>query len=385
MGKSKAKIRKICVVTGNRSEYSKLKPVMRAIKKNPKLKLILIVTASHLLDDFGKTINAIRDDGFKINAVARTIAAGEDLISMAKSVGLCALEIPTLLSLYKPDMVFVSGDRFDILGTVVSAAFMNIPIAHMEGGETTGSIDESIRHAITKLAHIHFPATAKSAERIIKMGERPDMVFNVGCSAVDIILSKKNKPRSEIYRKYNLDKNKPFLIVVQHPVTTEYQYCRQQIRETLKAISELKIKTIMLFPNVDAGSKDMVREIRLFDIAKKLGHVTMGKNIVFEDYISLLAKATCMVGNSSSGIRESCYFGTPTINIGTRQNGRERGKNVINVGYDKAEIKKAILKSIQHGKYPPEYIYGKGNTSKKIVNILSTIELDNIIQKKITI
>lgn len=386
MKKTKNKIRKICVVTGNRSEYSKLKPVMKAIEKHPRLKLILIVMASHLLDDFGKTINDIRNDGFKINAIAQTIAAGEDLTSMVKSVGLCALETPTLLNLYKPDIVLISGDRFEALGVAISAAFMNIPLAHLEGGEITGAIDESIRHTITKLAHIHFPATAKSAERIIKMGEKQNMVFNVGSSCIDIILSKKTWPITQkIYKKYNLNKNEPFLIVIQHPVTTEYRYCRQQIRETLKAISELKIKTVMLYPNVDAGSKDIVREIRLSDRNKKLNHVCLTKHIIFENYIPLLAKAACIVGNSSSGIRESCYFGTPAINIGTRQNGRERGKNVINVGYNKTEIKKAILKSIQHGKYPPEYIYGKGNASKKIVKILSTIKLDNIIQKKINI
>jgi len=385
MEQHRKSIRKICIVTGNRSEYSKLKFVMKAIEEHPKLELILIVTASHLLDDFGKTVEVIKQDGFKINSIARTVAAGEDLESMVKSVGLCILEAPTLLNLYKPDIVLISGDRFDILGIAISAAFMNIPLAHLEGGETTGAVDESIRHAITKLAHIHFPATVKSAQRIIKMGERPDMVFNVGCPSVDVMLSKMNKSSDEIYKKYNWNKDKPFLLVVQHPLTTEYRDCSQQIRETLEAISELKINTIMLYPNVDAGSKDMVREIRLAGLAKKIDHVILDKNIIFEDYISLLANASCIVGNSSSGIRESCYFGTPAVNIGTRQNRRERGKNVIDVDYNKAEIKGAILECIKHGKYLPEYIYGKGNANQKIVEILSTISLENIVQKEITI
>lgn len=378
--------RKICIVTGNRSEYSKLKSVIKAIIKHPKLELTLIVTASHLLDDFGKTIELIKEDGFKIDAVAGTVVAGEDLISMAKSVGLCTLEMPTLLNLYKPDVVLVTGDRFDILGVVISAVFMNIPLAHMEGGEVTGTIDESVRHAITKLAHIHFPANKKSSERIIKMGEKPEMVFNVGSPAADIILSEKDKPIDEsIFEKYNLDSKKPFLIVAQHPVTTEYEQCREQIRETLEAISELGIKTLMLYPNVDAGSKDMVREMRLADVAGKINNVYPCKNIPFEHYMVLLSKAACFLGNSSSGIRESCYFGTPVVNIGTRQNGRERGKNVVDVRYNKSEIKQAVLNAIEHGKYEPEYIYGTGNSSKKIVDILSTIELNNIIQKKITI
>ncbi len=378
------KIRKICVVTGNRAEYSKLKPVMKEIKKHSNLKLILIVTASHLLDDFGMTIDVIKNDGFKINAVARTVAAGEDLGSMVKSVGLCALEMPTLFDFYKPDVVLITGDRFDILGVAVSAAFMNIPVAHMEGGEVTGSVDESIRHAITKLSHIHFPATKKSAERIVRMGEKAEMVFNVGCPASDIILSQK-KSQNQIYKKYHLSEDKPFLIVIQHPVTTEYDYCKQQIRETLEAIFELKIKTIMLYPNVDAGSKDMVKEIRLFNLAKNIEQLDLYKHILFEDYVSLLSSAACVIGNSSSFIREACYFGTPVVNIGTRQNGREKGNNVINVKHDKDEIKKAVLRCIRHGKYPPQYIYGKGNSAQKITKILSAIKLKNIVQKKITI
>ena len=381
MARRNKKIRKICVVTGNRSEYSKLKPVMRAIKNHPGLKMILIVTASHLLDDFGRTMEIIKKDGFKIDAVSRTIAAGEDLTSMSKSVGLCALEMPTLFNLYNPDIVLVSGDRFDILGVVTSAALMNIPVAHLEGGELSGTVDESIRHAITKLAHIHFPATAESAARIIKMGENKNLVFNVGCPASDVILSL--KPSPGIFKKYQLDEKKPFLMAVQHPVTTEYNFVSRQIGETLGAVNDLGIQTIMLYPNVDAGSKIITREIRLFQEEHKLEHITFYKHIPFEDYISLLSQTACLVGNSSTGIRETCYFGTPTVNIGTRQNARERGKNVIDVNYDKNRIKKAILKSIRHGKYQPEYIYGKGNSAAKIVQVLNTIKLDGIIQRKI--
>ena len=380
MEKHNKKIRKICVVTGNRSEYSKLKPVMKAIKEHPRLKLILIVTASHLLDDFGRTIEIIKKDGFKIDAVSRTIAAGEDLASMSKSVGLCALEMPTLFNLYNPDIVLVSGDRFDILGVVTSAVLMNIPVAHLEGGELSGTVDETIRHAITKLAHIHFPATAKSAARIIKMGERKSLVFNVGCPAADIILSL--KPSSAIFKKYELDRGKPFLMAAQHPVTTEYDFISQQIRETLGAIDDLGMQTIMLYPNVDAGSKEITREIRILEGKNKLKQVAFYKHIPFEDYISLVSKASCFVGNSSTGIRETCYFGTPTVNIGTRQNARERGKNVIDVGHDRNSIKKAIFLSIRHGKYQPEYIYGRGRSSSKIVKILDKIKLDNIIQKR---
>ncbi|MBN1941096.1 MAG: UDP-N-acetylglucosamine 2-epimerase (hydrolyzing) [Candidatus Diapherotrites archaeon] len=376
-------MRKICIVTGNRSEYSRLKSVMQEIKNRPDLELFLIVTASHMLDDFGKTINTIKENGFNVDCVARTIAAGEDPASMAKSLGLCALELPTLFEINKPDVLLIVGDRFDVLGAVTSAALMNIPIAHIQGGEVTGTIDESIRHAITKLSHIHFAATEKSAERVRKMGEKKEHVFNVGCPSADIIKNIELGTREEICEKYRMNPKKPFLILAQHPVTTEYNEVKHQIRETLSAIHELGIQTIMLYPNVDAGSKDSVAEIRKFDMAKKLEHTNKFKHIFFEDFIKLLANAACIVGNSSSGIRESCYFGTPAVNIGTRQNSRERGKNVTDVGYDKEEIKKAILSSIEHGKYKPEYVYGDGGSGKKIAEILAEIDLKGITQKKI--
>ena len=376
-------MRKICVVTGNRSEYSRLKSVMKAIQEHPKLEMILIVTASHLLDDFGKTIDVIKEDGFKIDSVARTIAAGEDLVSMAKSVGLCSLELPTLFYHFEPDVVLIVGDRYDALGAAISAALMNIPLAHIQGGEITGTIDESIRHSITKMAHIHFPSNARSAERLIKMGERPDVVFNVGCPSIDIILSIDINSREEICKKYGLNPDEKYIILAQHPVTTEYGRAREQIRETLRAISSIKIQTLMLYPNVDPGSKDMVREIRSFYERNEIERVLDFKHIVFEDFIRLLAHSSCIVGNSSSGIRESCYFGVPAVNIGTRQNGRERGRNVIDVDYDEKEIRDAILKCINREKFEPEYIYGEGNAGRKIADILSKIDLNNIIQKEL--
>ncbi len=375
-------MRKICVITGNRSEYSRLKSVMKAIQEHPELELVLIVTASHLLDDFGRTVEVIKADGFTVNTVARTVAAGEDLVSMAKSVGLCSLEMPTILDWYQPDIVLIVGDRFDALGAATSAALMNIPIAHIQGGELTGTVDESIRHAITKFAHVHLPSTAQSAERIIRMGEKPEMVFNVGCPSVDIILAVDIGPRETICNKYKMNPAEPFLIMVQHPVTTEYEFAREQIRETLQAVAQVKIQTIMLYPNVDAGSKDMLREIRMFESGDGIEHVNKFKHIPFEDYTRLLAHCACIVGNSSSGIRESCYFGTPAVNIGTRQSGRERGSNVVDVGYDSEEIRQAILDSVKHGKYdPPEYIYGSGNSGKKIADILARINLTGIVQK----
>lgn len=375
-------MRKICIVTGNRADYSRLKSVISAVGENPDLELILIASASHLLDDFGKTINNIKKDGFKVDNVVRSIIEGEDLVSMAKSVGLGVLEFPSIFEQYMPDIVVIVGDRFDAYSVAISSALMNIPLAHIQGGEVTGTIDESIRHSITKLAHIHFPSTQQSAERIIKMGERPDRVFNVGCPSFDELDNLDILSREEICEKYKLNPNEPFIIIAHHPVTTEFSKTMEHEFELLEAIYSLNFQTIMLYPNVDAGSKDMVKVIRNFELKHTGQKMQKYKHIDFEDYIQLLKYCDCIVGNSSSGIRESCYFGTPAVNIGTRQSGRERGHNVIDVDYNCEDIQNAVIKAIEHGKFEEEHIYGDGNAGKQIADMLSTIKIKSI-QKKI--
>ncbi len=379
--------RRVCVVTGNRSEYAYLKPVLSNLKNRDDIELILITTASHLLEDFGRTADDIKNDGFKIDGVAKIIIEGEDIEAMSKSIGLGILEISTLFSTLKPDVVLVGGDRFDIYPAAIAASVMNIPLAHIQGGEITGTIDESIRHSITKLSHIHFPATKKSAERIIKMGEKSDRVFFVGCPSYDTLDSVKYDTREEVCQKYNLDPKKPFLILLQHPVTTEFGQSEHQYLETLNSINEVGIQTILIYPNVDAGSVQIIRTIRKFkeehpEINNVLNNNEF-KHLKFEEFAKLLNHCDCLVGNSSSGMRQSCFFGTPVVNIGTRQQGREHGKNVTNVGYGKDEIKNAILKNIEHGKYPKESIYGNGDAGKKIAEILATIDISQI-QKRIT-
>jgi len=375
-------MRKICIVTGNRADYSRLKSVISAVGENPDLELILIASASHLLDDFGKTINNIKKDGFKVDNVVRSIIEGEDLVSMAKSVGLGVLEFPSIFEQYMPDIVVIVGDRFDAYSVAISSALMNIPLAHIQGGEVTGTIDESIRHSITKLAHIHFPSTQQSAERIIKMGERPDRVFNVGCPTFDELANLNFHSREEIFEKFKLNPNEPFIIIAHHPVTTEFSKTMEHEFELLEAIYSLNFQTIMLYPNVDAGSKDMVKVIRNFELKHTGQKMQKYKHIDFEDYIQLLKYCDCIVGNSSSGIRESCYFGTPAVNIGTRQSGRERGQNVIDVDYNCKDIQNAVIKAIEHGKFEEEHIYSDGNAGKQIADILSTIKIEYI-QKKI--
>jgi UDP-hydrolysing UDP-N-acetyl-D-glucosamine 2-epimerase len=386
-------MRKICVVTANRADYSRVKSVLQAIQLHPSLKLQLVVAGSHLVDHYGMTVNEIEKDGFPVSAKVHIEFYGSEPAVMAKSTGLAVMEFATLFNNLKPDIVLALVDRYENFASAVAAAMMNIPTAHIQGGEVTGTIDESLRHAMTKLSHIHFPATDDARERIIKMGEDPCYVFNVGCPATDILLSAPKWSmkevtqylRSEIIkeREWSFNPSHPHFLVIQHPVTTEFGSGIQQIQETLKALLKFNHQVFMLWPNIDAGSDDVSRGIRIFKINNPNFPLFILKHTPHKVFINLLRHASCMIGNSSSGIREACYFGIPVVNIGTRQQERERGKNVLDVGYNSDEIAKAIGEQLEHGSYDSEFVYGDGSAGKKIAEILASVNLSNIIQKKI--
>jgi UDP-hydrolysing UDP-N-acetyl-D-glucosamine 2-epimerase len=382
-------MRKICVVIGNRANYSSIKSALLSIKKHPFLKLQIVTFASALIKKYGLINDTIKSDGFKIDGSIFNLVEGESPITMAKTTGLGLIELPTMFDKLKPDIVFTIGDRFETMATAVAAAYMNIPLAHSMGGEVTGTIDESIRHAITKLAHIHFPASRDAYNRIIKLGEQKKNVFLVGCPRIDLIsqiLSKINKFETKkiliegIGAQINL--NEKFILVSQHPVTTEYGMGEFQINETLKAIHDIDLPTLFLWPNPDAGSEDISRGIRKWREKGKKDKITFIKNVHISTYIYLMKKTSCLIGNSSSGIREGSFIGTPVVNIGTRQNSREKGTNVIDVNYKSENILKAIKKQIKIGQYKKKKIYGNGDAGKKIANILSTCNLN--VQKKIS-
>jgi UDP-hydrolysing UDP-N-acetyl-D-glucosamine 2-epimerase len=381
--------RKVCVVIGSRANYSSIKAVMQAVKAHPALELQLIVGASAVLDRFGSVVDVIERDGFRVDARVNIIIEGETPSTMAKSTGLALLELPTLFDLLHPDVVVSVGDRFETMATAVAAAYMNIPVAHTMGGEVTGTIDESIRHAVTKLAHVHFPANKLAGERIIRMGEDPATVHVVGCPRIDLIkelVSRRDGLDSGWIDKEgvggHVDVDQPFLLVSQHPVTTEYGHGEEQINETLLALEDLKMPTIMLWPNVDAGSEDVSRGMRKFREKRHPEHVRFVKNFPVEMYARLMQRAACLVGNSSAPIREGAFLGTPAVNIGTRQQGRERGSNVVDVGYGRAQIVDAIRRQIAHGRYPSEHIYGDGAAGPRIADVLATSPLR--LQKQIT-
>jgi UDP-hydrolysing UDP-N-acetyl-D-glucosamine 2-epimerase len=371
-------MRKICIVVGSRANYSSIKSAMCAVRATPELKLQVVVGASALLDRFGSVVDVIEADGFQPDAKVTMIVEGETPGTMAKSTGLGLLELPTIFGMLRPDIVVSVGDRFETMATAVAAAYMNIPLAHTMGGEISGTIDESIRHAVTKLSHVHFPANRQAAERIVRMGEDPTAVHVVGCPRIDLVVeiargnghldSPDWLEREGVGAHITLDK--PFLLVSQHPVTTEYGHGEEQIIETLMALAELQMPTIMLWPNADAGSEDISRGMRKFREKYRPEYIRFYKNFPIETYVRLMLGCACAVGNSSAPLREGAFIGVPTVNIGTRQQGRDRADNVIDARCDRGEIVAAVKRQLAHGRYPSSHLYGDGGAGARIARIL---------------
>jgi UDP-hydrolysing UDP-N-acetyl-D-glucosamine 2-epimerase len=382
-------VRKVCVVIGSRANYGSIKSVMRAVQAHPELELQIIVGASALLDRFGSVVDIIERDGFVPDARVNMIVEGETPATMAKSTGLGLLELPTLFELLKPNIVVTVGDRFETMATAVAGAYMNIPLAHTMGGEVTGTIDESIRHAITKLAHVHFPANQEAANRILRLGEDPDAVHVVGCPRIDLVAEVLRNGGVDLDAEWleregvggHISTDQPFLLVSQHPVTTEYGCAEAHITETLMALHELQMPTIMLWPNVDAGSEDLSRGMRRFREHYKPEYVRFYKNFPVETFLRLMQSAACLVGNSSASIREGAFLGVPAVNVGTRQAGRDRGPNVMDVPHNRAAIVDGIRRQVAHGPYPPAHLYGDGGAGARIANVLARTPLH--VQKRI--
>lgn len=380
--------KKICVILTTRGNYAKMKTVMKLIDEDPSLELQLVIGGGLLLPKYGYNFIEIIKEEFKIDRIVHFLVEGENLATMAKSAGIAVVEFSTVFENLSPDVVVVIADRFECLSIAMAATYMNIPVAHVEGGEVSGSIDESIRHAITKLSHLHLPATQDAADRILRLGERKSSVFPVGCTSLDIIkeldLSKKDLLFSIQESKGvggKVDFNEPYIVVLQHPVTTEYEENLKNINVTIQAIDELGIQTVWIWPNMDAGSDGVSGGIRTYRELSNPSFVRFYKSLPIQYYALLIKYSLCLVGNSSSGIRESSFLGVPCVNIGTRQQRRERGKNTIDVTYDAEEITKAIRHQINHGHYPSSNIFGNGEASGKIVSVLK--EFDISIQKVI--
>ncbi len=383
---------KVAVVINNRANYARIKSFLLSAKKNNKIEIELILAASSLVEKFGELESIIKKDKIKISKRLYTIIEGDRPVTMAKTTAIEISELANQFENSKPDFVFAIADRFETLSVAVAASYMNIPLLHLQGGEITGSIDESVRHAISKFANFHFPATLKSKNNLVKMGENPKTIFNVGCPSIDIAKSieKKRTSVAEILSKHKFSvqnnviaKNiKNYIIIVQHPVTTEYNQTKQHIRETIQAVSKLNLHSIWLWPNVDSGSDIISKELRIAREKKLLEKTLFIKNVSAEDFLILLNNSRCILGNSSVGIRESSYLGTPSINIGNRQHGREKSQNVKNVKHNSNEITKALKIQLNSKKYKKSTLYGSGDSGKKILKIILKLKITNT-QKKL--
>lgn len=382
-------MRKVAVVITARPSYARIKTVLEAIVEHPELELQLVVAASALLERYGSVIDVIRADGFKPDAHVYMVIEGENPVTTAKSTGLGIVELATIFDNLKPDVVISVADRYETIATAIAASYINLPVAHVQGGEITGSIDEKVRHAVTKLSNLHFVSNEAAARRVIAMGEEPAKVFVTGCPSVDLarrVASNKDWQNFEPFRHLGVgahfDTRDGYLVVMQHPVTTEYQDSLHQIEETLAAIESLALPTFWFWPNVDAGSDRISKGIRRFRETHAAPYLYFLKNIPPEDFLRLLLGAKCLVGNSSVGIRESSYLGVPVVNIGNRQNGRDRGPNVADVPYDREAIRAAIGRHLARGKFACNHLYGDGYAGRKIADLLSRAPLD--IDKRLT-
>ena len=379
-------MRKIAVVTGTRAEYGYLKPLMQAIDKDKELELVPIITGMHLLSGFGNTYKLVEKD-FPQSVKIQMSLKGDNLKDMASYLSSGIENFSNYLSENPPDILVVLGDRSESLAAALTAMYLNIPIAHINGGDVSGgTIDESIRHAITKIAHIHLAHTKENALRIEKMGEDKKRIFITGALTLDTILNKKLQTKERIFKKYKLNLNKTTFLVVHHPVTTLKDKGYSEFKELFSALDELQKQTIMLYPNCDAGCKQFITLIE----ENNNDYLHKFKNLLHEDYLSLMKSVDLMIGNSSSGIIETPSFKISVINIGNRQQGRERSDNILDVKPQKNEIIKAIgfimnNKSFQKKAKKCVNKFGDGKASQKIVNILKKIQInDDLIQKQIT-
>ena len=369
---------KIYIITERRADYSRFKPILDLIKADEKLDYVLTVTGAHLKKEMGYTKDEIINDGFEIDYEIDMFTEDNDTGgSMVRAFSRVADKITYTLEESKPNLILAGFDIGANLAATIAGAHMNIPVAHIQGGEVTGTIDESIRHAMSKFAHYHLASNEDAKQRLIKLGELPKNIFNVGCPSIDAIMRTKDDP--SVLEKFDLKENNYF-ILLQHPVTSEYENSKAQILVTIAALKKARINVLVILPNNDAGHSKIINEL-------KNSSFKLVESLNLNEYVNLLKRSSGLVGNSSSGIHETSSFNIPTINIGSRQNGRLRSKNIFDVNHSEKEIIDAIKKcqEFKRKKIIIDNLYGDGNSAKRIIKLIKKIELsNNVIQKTIT-
>ena len=379
---TKKQARRICVVITARPSYSRIKTALEAMRSHPGIELQIVLAASALLDRYGRVADIIREDGFDIAAEVYSVLEGDDIAQSVRGVGIGLMELASVLSRLDPDAVVTIADRYETIASAIAASYMNIPLIHIQGGELTGSIDNKVRHAVTKLADVHLVASELARHRVVAMGEDPSMVVNTGCPSVDLAADVAQEPASDFdpFVRYTgagpiFDLADGYVVVVQHPVTTEHTEARNQASQTLEAMSDLDKPIFWFWPNVDAGSDGTSKALRMFRERHPDRLFHFFKNMQPTDFLRLIVNSRCLVGNSSVGIREGAFLGVPVVNIGTRQHGRERGPNVVDVPYDVEAIRTATRRQVRHGRYPACHIYGDGTAGQRIADVTASIEL----------
>lgn len=380
-------LKKIAVITGSRSEYGLLKPLLEEMEKSVSIKLQLIVTGTHLIREYGYSANLIINDGFKPDAMIPIYEQDKQGGELSTALGKAINDISRACIDLKSDLIIVYGDRIEAFAGAAAGMCLNLPIAHLSGGEvtTSGHIDEQIRHAITKMAHIHFPATGASAERIRKMGEEEWRIHHVGDPGISMMNKIKYPSRAEISQELGFEEDSPIILCVQHPVSNKTEMSGEYMKETLKALLKLQYQTIIIYPNGDNGSESIIGQI---ESVKDCPFFRIFPNLPREKYLGIMKNCDTMIGNSSSGISEAPSFGIKAVNIGLRERARENAGNIINVDYNQKEIEDAIQLALLNKKdRSNEYVnpFENENASRAITEILENIRIDNrLMIKKMT-
>ena len=391
--------RKIAVFTGNRAEYGLQYPILRALSSDPRFDYYLLAGGAHLQQDFGKTVAEIEADGFKVWRQVDMVMEQDTLFATAQAIGTGILSLSKLLDELRPDLFVVYADRFESFAAMITGTQMNIPTAHVEGGDYTegGALDDSVRHAMTKLAHLHFTTNEQAADRVRGLGEEPWRVFNVGFPALDLVAAGNYATPDAVITDLNLDIKRPIILFCQHSVTTEFEQAAQQVRPALEALAELAkegYQSIITYPNNDAGGQHIVNEIKELE-TRGLPNLQFTKSLGrhrFHGVLNVIGRhgRGAFIGNSSAGIKETPVFGCPAINVGSRQQGRLRGENVLDTPYEKQAILNTLRQCVEDEAFRTQCAtcvnpYGAGNAGPRIADILATIPINaKLLQKKMT-
>lgn len=373
-------MRKIAAILVDRANYARLRPVLIELQKMPNVDLKIVCSGTMVLERFGSAAKDLKLDDIPVESSIFFEVEGSTPLTMTKSIGMAVMEFASEFNRMKPDMVLVIGDRYEALAATIAASYLNICVAHLQGGEVSGSIDESARHAITKFSQYHFPSTGRSADYLLRMGEKSDSVFMYGCPSGDQVVGQDLAITAGEINKYGvgatMDISKPYLVVMYHPITTSYGSENNDIAELFNAVASMKMQTCWLWPNIDAGSDHISKFIRS---RREGGRCDSWAKFVkhFEApvFLRVMANAACLVGNSSSFVRDSSFFGTPVVLVGERQQGREYGENLVKVAPVEKEIKSALEKQLNAGKYRPSELYGRGDAGVQIAQRLATVPL----------